>query len=155
MTDCIVSIADSEATARLLDACVQDATEHRAESFYMTYSHSLLSGSLLQQTGLFVLELLRRDDAGFRAEALFVAPRLLQIGKRVLIVSGTARTGIDMPLFWDLASPDALLDRIRLILNSPVATPDQIEPLMQAFASYCRPSVDYHAITPGGGAAKA
>jgi hypothetical protein len=111
----------------------------------MTYSRSLLSGALLRRTDLFILELFRQDDVGFRAEAIFATEKWLSAGRRVLIVSGAAVSkNLNCALYWDLSAPDELRERISRVLREPPALISEIDPLRATFGTYCRPAIDRH-----------
>ena len=117
MTICIISITDTDELARSLNRYFKCFLGPRIESYFMTYERNLLSGSLLRQADLIVLELLRRDDIGFRAEGLYAAEKWVQIGKRILIVSGTTQSDIiDNPAYWDLAAANQLHLKIQWLL---------------------------------------
>jgi len=145
MTACIVSIADTNEMARSLDRYLTCFFGSRIESYFMTYGRNLLSGSLLRQTDLFILELLRRDDIGYRAEGIFAAEKWAPIGKRVLIVSGAAHSAAgEHSLYWDLAAPESLHERVQQLLNRPPASLGDVVRLRELFKEYCRPAVDHH-----------
>lgn len=145
MTACIVTIADTEELARTLDCYAHCFLGPDIESYFMTYTHNLLSGHLLRQADLFILELLRRDDIGYRAEAIFAAEKWLPIGKRVLIVSGTASSAhLNIPLYWDLSAHESLHARITRVLMEPVPAMTQLDGLRVAYKEYCRPAINHH-----------
>lgn len=145
MSACIVTIADTEELARTLDRYVHCFLGSDIESYFMTYNRNLLSGRLLRQADLFILELLRHDDIGYRAEALFAAEKWLPIGKRVLIVSCAASSDhLNIPLFWDLSARESLHARITRVLLEPVPALAQLDGLRVAYKEYCRPAIDYH-----------
>jgi hypothetical protein len=145
MTTCIVSIADTEEMARTLDRYLRCHFGSRIESYFMTYGRNLLSGSLLRQTDLFILELLRRDDIGYRAEGIFAAEKWVPIGKRVLIVSGAAKlAAAELSSYWDLATLESLHERVQRLLERPPVPVRDFVRLKGSFKEYCRPAVDHH-----------
>lgn len=145
MNACIVTIADSEEMARTLDRYIRCFLGQSTESYFMTYEHNLLSGTLFRQADLFVLELLRKDDLGYRAEALFASEKWLPLGKKVLIVSGSAYSShLDSSLYWDLSSAEPLSERLEHILREPVPSAEQLDSLKIAFQKHYRPAVNYH-----------
>lgn len=141
----VVSIADTEEMARTLDRYLRCFLGSRIESYFMTYEQRLLSGNLFRQADAFILELFRRDNIGYRAEAVPVAEKWASSGKRVLIVSGAAEAStVGSPSYWDLGSSDSLHDRITSLLESPVPTLRSFHGVRQVFADYCRPPVSHH-----------
>ena len=141
----IVSIVNTEEMARTLDRYLCCFLGQRIDSYFMTYEQRLLSGSLFRQTDLFVLELFRRDDIGYRAEAIPVAEKWASAGKRVLIVSGSAKAEtVGSTSYWDLGSSDTLHERILSLLESPPASPSVFHAIRLVFADYCRPPKSYH-----------
>lgn len=149
MRACIVSIADTEEMARTLDRYLHCFLADRIDSYFTTYGQHLLSGSLFRQTDLFILELLRRDDIGYRAEAIPVAEKWSSVGKRVLIISAAVEADIVNNLcYWDLAAPEALYERVQQLLNSPPAADRDFSRLKEVFKEYCRSAVDYHKARP-------
>lgn len=145
MTSCLVTIANTDEMARSIDRYLRCFLEGRIDSFFMTYDRTLLSGPLFRQADLFVLELLRRDQLGYRAEAIPVATKWASAGKRVLVISTMAQGDVvDSPFFWDLASHDLLHERVKELLENPPLRPDLLRPLESAFKAYCRPAPSGH-----------
>lgn len=145
MSATVVCIADTDQMARALDRYLRCFLGSQIESYFMTYERRILSGKLFMQVDLFVLELFRRDDIGFRAEAIPVAEKWLTSGKRVLLFSGAVRAeNIKSQGYWDLGAADALHKRVRMLLSSPTPSPDELKGLRSAFAAYCRPPADHH-----------
>jgi len=145
MSVCVVTITDAEELARVVDSYLRCLFGSEVESYFMTYSRSLLSGSLLRKTDLFILELLRRDDLGYRAEALFAAEKWAPLGKRVLVVSGGTSSGdVGSPAYWDMAASDTLCERIRNCLHAPPASAQDIQRMRTRFVAWCRPAADHH-----------
>lgn len=145
MKPTIVSITDSEETARALNLYVLAVMADRVDSYFMTYHRTLLSGTLIRQTDLFIVELFATDSVGPRAEGIFAAEKWISLGKRALVVSGAAYSqDIKSPLYWDLAASDELKDRITVVLDSPLARPSELDSAKARFRKYCRPAVDPH-----------
>lgn len=141
----LVSITDSEDLARLMDSYLRFFLGTSVDSIFMTYGRSLLSGTLIRQVDLFILELLRGDDIGYRAEGIFTAEKWLEAGKRVLIVSGDVLSAeMESPSYWDLSATDPLADRVHRLLNTPVPPVSALGVLRRAYAQYCRPLCDRH-----------
>ena len=140
-----VSIADTQEMARTLDRYLHCFFDPNIESYFMTYEQRLLSGSLFRKTDLFLLELLRRDNIGYRAEAIPAAEKWAAAGKRVLIISGAAKASrVNSTFYWDLASADSLHERITTLLDSPVPGSQVYNGLKQVFAEYSRPAASHH-----------
>lgn len=141
----LVTIADAEETARTLDIYLRSSLRDGIDSYFMTYSRTLLSGTLVRQMDLLILELLARDNAGYRAAAIFGAEKWVPLGKRVLIISGAAQSDtVNSPAYWDLAAADSLCERIQRLLDSPPIHVADLVKLKDRFRKYCRPAVDYH-----------
>ena len=146
---CIVTITNTDELARSLDRYLQCFLATGIESYYMTYRNSALSGPMVRNADLFILELLRRDDIGYRAEAIPVAEKFSAAAKRVLIVSGAAQaTVVNSPAYWDLAALDPLHQRVRGLLGQPPLSPLDMAHMREVFREYCRPAVDHHAQAP-------
>jgi hypothetical protein len=80
-----------------------------------------------------------------RAEAIPVAEVLIRTGKRVLVVSGGASSGLrDVAMFWDLASDVGLADRIARTADGVVNWQDGLGRLREAFSAYASPPVHGH-----------
>jgi hypothetical protein len=145
MRACIVTITDTDALARSLDRYFRCFFGSRIESYFMTYRQTLLSGALLRNTDLFVLEMLTHDDIGFRAEGIFAAEKWACIGKKVLVISGSAQSDIlNSRAYWDLSAPDPLHTRIQWMLDNPPLSTKDFSKLRKTFGEYCRPAVDHH-----------
>jgi len=141
----IVSITDTEETAKVLDTYFSTLMAETVVSYFMTYRRTLLSGTLVRQADLFVVELFSLDAIGPRAEGIFAGEKWLSLGKRAIIVSGAAcADGIQSLLYWDLASKDGLHDRIMTVLAAPVTGPSALASLRAHFSKYCRPAEDPH-----------
>lgn len=141
----IVSITDAEKTAKVLDTYFCTSMAEAVESCFMTYRQTLLSGRLVRQADLFVVELFSLDTIGPRAEGIFVAEKWLSLGKRAMIVSGTAcADAVRSMLYWDLASEDRLMDRIKAVLAEPVASPYSLASVRAHFSKFCRAAEDPH-----------
>ena len=145
MRTTIVSITDSEETSRALDVYFNTCMAATVESCFMTYRCSLLSGTLVRQADIFVMDMFSTDGTGPRAEGIFAAAKWLSLGKRALVISGAAcADSIQDSLYWDLASEDKLTDRVLSILANPVPPPSALAPLRAHFGKYCRPAEDPH-----------
>jgi len=120
---------------------------NKVESYFMTYGRSLLSGTLVNQTDLFLLELLRRDDIGYRAEGIFTAEKMIVSGKRSLIISGSAHSDtVNSLIYWDLAASESLHERIENLLKIPPLPRRNLDHLKKAFHEYCRPATNHHSV---------
>lgn len=141
----IVLITDTDALAQAIDRYLRCFLPTHNEVFFMTYHHSLLDGQLFGQTDLFVLELLRHDALGFRAEALPIAGKWANTGKKVLIISGAAKSkSIETPCYWDFSAADPLHKRIEYLLQRYPCHQREFQPVRKAFAQYCRPAPSGH-----------
>lgn len=141
----LVTIADTDETARTLDLYLRSSLGEDTDSYFMTYRRTLLSGTLVRRMDLLILELLARDNEGYRAEGIFGAEKWAMSRKRVLIVSGAARSdSIDCPGYWDLAAQDLLSERIRRLIDAPPIRIADLAGLKKQFSRYCRPAVDFH-----------
>jgi hypothetical protein len=141
----IVFITETEDTAKALDLYARMMLAEKDESSFMTYRRALLSGTLVRQADIFVLELFSMDSLGPRAEGIFTAEKWLSLGKRSLVVSGEACSDtIQNSLYWDLAARDDLKDRIMAVLAAPLARPSDLTTLRAYFSKYYRHSEDPH-----------
>jgi hypothetical protein len=145
MKSTAIVIADSEETARAIDIYMKAVMADTIEAYFMTYHHPLLSGALVRQADIFIVELFSMDNIGQRAEGLLTAEKWLSLGKRALIVSGMGcADAVANPLYWDLAAADQLGDRIFAVLAAPVADQAILRPMKARFRQYCRPAKDPH-----------
>lgn len=106
----------------------------------MTYcqQHFFLSAEIIQESRLFVLELMRSYGGSRRAEGLVAALRLhARHGKPSLIVSSYALApAVASPWYWDLGSPDALGQRIASLVEYDTGLPAfDVSPVEKLFAS--------------------
>ncbi len=140
----LVTIADTDKTARTLDLYLRSSLGEGTDSYFMTYRRILLSGTLVRRMDLLILELLARDNEGYRAEGIFGAEKWASSGKRALIVSGSAQSDtIDCLGYWDLAAQDLLSERVRHLLHAPPTRIVDLADLKERFGRYCRPAVDF------------
>jgi hypothetical protein len=145
MKSTIVSIAEREETAKVLNRYLLAVFADHVDSFFMTYHRTLLSGTLIRQTDLFIVELFETDNVGPRAEGIFAAEKLISLGKRTIIVSGAACSeSIRSPLYWDLGDPEELKDRILAAIETPLSHASDLNPVKAHFRRYCRPPEDPH-----------
>ncbi|MDH4317450.1 MAG: hypothetical protein OEV64_03590 [Desulfobulbaceae bacterium] len=141
----IVTITDTEDTARAFDLYVRIMLPQKAESSFMTYRRSLLSRTLVLRADIFVLELFSMDNLGPRAEGIITAEKWLSLGKRALVVSGEACSDIiQCPLYWDLAAKDDLKDRIMALAEAPLSLPSELNTLRTYFSKFYRRAEDPH-----------
>ena len=140
MSPIVITITDSRELSRTIDrylmACLRSEPDHR----FMTYGNrGALNPESVRCADLFILELLRQNHLGFRAEAIPTARIWAEAGKRVLIVSGSAKAdGIAILAYWDLGSRDSLKDRIEEILSRPPEPASELDRVAAAFERYCR-----------------
>ena len=143
----IAIIADTDEVARAMDLYVRSFLKDKGvESYFTTYEVGLPPG-LFRQTDLFILELLRHDSIGYRAEAIPVAEKLALAGKKTLIVSGAVEADKAASIsYWDLSLvvSEPLHERIKLLLKNPPATVNDFNCLKTIFQYYCRPPVNHH-----------
>jgi len=145
MRHTVISIADSEETAKAINLHLVVVMGERVDSYFMTYHRMLLSGTLVRQADLFLMELFTTDNLGPRAEGIFAAEKWISLGKRALIVSGAAiAQDIQSPLYWDLAASDELRDRIVSVLESPLSRLSDLDSVRERFRKYYRPAIDPH-----------
>jgi len=150
MRQTIITIADDEATAKALHLYIVTTMEERVDSYFMTYHRTLLSGTLVRQADLFLMELFTTDTVGLRAEGIFAAEKWISLGKRALIVSGSALAqNIQSPIYWDLAASDELRGRITSVLESPLSLPSDLDSVRERFRNYYRPAIDPHRLQEG------
>lgn len=119
----IVTIADSLNLARAIDHYLMARLRPKPDHRFMIYGEcGTLSGDLCGNADLFILELFRQDHLGFRAEGVPAAKIWAGAGKRVLIVSGSAKAdAIGASAYWDLGANDSLAERVEMILGKPPA----------------------------------
>ncbi len=145
MSALIVVMMDSELLANAVAHTLAAATGEDLEIVRMTYSNSRMSRELLLRTDLFVLDLLRRDALGQRAEGIYVAEKFAAASRRSLLIAGrTVSPRLDCPFYWDVAAPDRLPDRVLRLLRHDAPVPEAFAPLRESFASFCRPAHDGH-----------
>nr|VFJ43312.1 MAG: hypothetical protein BECKFM1743A_GA0114220_1000720 [Candidatus Kentron sp. FM]VFJ43944.1 MAG: hypothetical protein BECKFM1743C_GA0114222_100071 [Candidatus Kentron sp. FM]VFK06047.1 MAG: hypothetical protein BECKFM1743B_GA0114221_1000920 [Candidatus Kentron sp. FM] len=145
MNGTFVIIADTARTAQTIELYLRLSLGEKIESYFMTYRRTLLSPPLVRRMDLLILELLTRDDEGYRAEGIFSAQRWMRSGRRALIVSGAGQSdSLDCLNYWDLAAPDLLHERILRLLDTPPARLADLTVLKDRFGKYCRPAVDLH-----------
>mgnify|MGYP001176990314 CR=1 FL=1 len=90
----------------------------------LTYSDCAmqLTSSLIEQTGFFVVDLLRQYPGGLRAEGVVLAERLARRGKSSLVISPLfVAHQLSCPSYWDVSSTDTLVTRIveRMSVTKP------------------------------------
>ncbi len=145
MSSVIVSVTERLETAKTLDLYIRSTMPDRVVSYFMTYQGELLSGSLIRQADLFVVELFASDAIGPYTEGLFAAEKWLSLKKRALIVSGNACADqIKNQLYWDLAAADDLCNRIDAVIRSSPFPPSALESVRKNYSRYCRPAQDPH-----------
>jgi len=141
----IVSITEQADTAKAIDSYIRSTMNDHIDSYYMTYCGELLSGALIRQADLFVIELFATDSVGPYTEGLHAAVKWISLGKRALIVSGSAiAEKIESPLYWDLASRDTLKSRMISVLESPTPSPSALDTVKKHFHRYYRKAEDPH-----------
>jgi len=141
----IVSITDSEHMSRMIDLYLRCFMNEYIDFYFMTYNQKLLSNNLFSNTDLFILELFRRDDIGYSAEAIFIAEKWAALQKKILIISGCVKADIVKSVgYWDIAASDSLQERVSLLLDSPVSKPEEYYALREVFKDYYRPVLSYH-----------
>ena len=145
MKSCIVSICNTSELAMAVDHYCLQFLDSVIESYHFTFNERKLSQRLIRQTDLFILELLAHDDVGYYAAAIPVAEKWLKTGKKVLIVSGAAKSMlVDVIWYWDLGAKDPLYERIARLLETPLPHPGVFAPLREIFSAYCRKPVTLH-----------
>lgn len=145
MNACIVSITDSFDFSRTLDRYIHNFMGRRVLTYFMTYGQSLLSSTLVRQTDLFILETLRHDELGFCAEGIRYAEKLLTLGKRTLLISGSGFSDtMNCAIYWDISAMEPLHERIRILLQSPLPPKRELNPVRKVFKRNCRPFISNH-----------
>lgn len=145
MSALIVTITDTDELAQAIDRYLRTLLKDHVDVCYMTYENSRLSGQLVRQADMFLLELFRRDAFGYRAEGLYVAERFATNNKRVLLFSGDIKAGqVESEYYWDLASLDSLFLRVERLLAAPRPVAARFGDIAGIFNEFCRPALDSH-----------
>jgi hypothetical protein len=145
MSALIVIITESDVLARALDRTLSITLGQHVETCFMTYQHSRLSGQLLRQADLFILEVLARDTLGYRVAGIDAAKKFATTGKKSLLISDRCKAEkIGSLYYWDAASPDHLPERVLKVLTLPPPDQEAFVALQKGFAVWCRPPHDGH-----------
>lgn len=143
----LVSITDNEMTSRVLNLYFREVLTHSVDFFFTTYRRTQLARTHFRQADLFIVELFTTDEMGLRAEGIFAAEKLISLGKRSLIISGASKSSeIKSPVYWDLAAPEELRDRVFYLIKAPLPHETDLESTKRNFYKYYRPPLDPHRI---------
>ncbi len=97
---------------------------------YATYeqSRALWGQDVLRKTSLFVLELFRRYPSGLRAEGIGVARKLMEEGRRFLIISPIG-ISVAKGLVWSPEDKQGLVAICESAATNPRIIPGQVQML--------------------------
>jgi len=91
------------------------------DSFYFTYSNSdSLSREIYDKADIFILEVFRiYDNGNVRAEGILVSEKLIESGKKVLLIAPDVNCEeIDSLLYWDISCKENMCDKVKHILET-------------------------------------
>ncbi|MCC7336423.1 MAG: hypothetical protein IT422_15140 [Pirellulaceae bacterium] len=112
-------IEQSVLTACTVDSFVRHTTWESAMAIW--------TPRLFQLTDLFILEMFRQYDTGFRAEGLATAALIAEHGAMPLVVSPfemTEQVGGPRGFIWDACQSDSLADRVLKLLDGSKTSRD-------------------------------
>lgn len=131
-------ITDSVRLGEALERSVRRSIGESVDVVRLTYDQCKRHPHILRESDYYVLELLRNYPGGMRVEGVTLAERLVQSGKRVLVVSCLSLGNVvATPVYWDVASDDSLDDRLEVLPDQDTATMSEgINLLKIAFAKF-------------------
>jgi hypothetical protein len=118
-------------------------TQHFAKgvtvfSFTFAESQMFLTPRRIDETGLFVLDLLRPYPGGLRAEGLVLADRLRWRAPSLLVSPLYLSEGLECMAYWDTSCEDTLAARAERLLSGSESSMEGFDRIVDCFERMLR-----------------